>query len=156
MGALTTQYLLDHMDHLHERERSAPHAVTAAALKLHNFTTDHHSATTATTADNNACLRGMVLLSADKETLSAPCSAVGRLPHQQQQTQHRFEIWKSHWSSPHISTYAQAAFVNAEVSNYLEGALKGKIVFIARGVIPFSEKAKRAQVYKYLQYFNVC
>jgi hypothetical protein len=87
----------------------------------------------------------MVMLWTDQETLFSTCTA----------TRERAELWRSHWTQLHVSVHARGAFVDQLVTHNTlgesaaAGALRGRVVFAPRGLIPFTEKAVRAQVERY-------
>jgi hypothetical protein len=97
------------------------------------------------TASTGDCPADMVMLWTDQETLFSTCTA----------TRERAELWRSHWTKLHVNVHARAAFVDQLVTHNTlgvpaeAGPLRGRIVFAPRGLIPFTEKAVRAQVERY-------
>ena len=69
----------------------------------------------------------------------------------------KFEMWRAHWSPSLVSILAKPAVASPTVSAVLfGGTLFGKIVFVLRGDIPFTEKAVLAQVMSYTAIIEIC
>jgi hypothetical protein len=182
VGELTAHYMEQHLGHplQHKGETSTEHAMHARHIKGHLARlASKDSAAAPRTVPPSACF---LLIDAASETFhtqscSAPGAAyehtVSKLPG----TSHasfmlyfallfilsfvswllqRFEVWRSHWSSPHFSTLAHFTFADPPHFEHCnvpgsEGVVKksyvlGTIVFARRGLVPFSDKAKCAQV----------
>jgi hypothetical protein len=131
LGGLTAHYLKQRLEVLSEDEKSAHHAASARQLRSNNFS-----------ASSDTCPPDMVMIATDSDVLSNPCGGSGL----------QYPLWRSHWTSPTLSVHARAAFTDHRVQHTTslegveDGGLRGRVAFTPRGVIPFAEKAARAQV----------
>lgn len=131
-GATTEKFLHSHLHELPDHELSSHHAVAALQLHRTNFSVPAEE----------FCPADMVVLWPEQEILLSPCIKGSA----------RYEVWRSHWTPLHTAVHARAVLVSPTVettcsgSRIAAGGLRGRVAIVARGEIPFTEKATQAQV----------